>query len=293
MNNIQYTFLPEQSDIAEIPDAKCPDHLRIFETTKPHLYRTITEQFKEKYIAARDDIEIRKEIVENIGVSLHSYGFRFFTGKPEDKPARKMELNKILTMIDLRMTRLCNKKVPLPREVEENDENEDENDGEIGPFTADGQPTSKCIVSGQGGKKRKANVFLQQQLQSKLNTYRTFSFAHEKTMIHIQIRNNVHDAGYFFVSRDKQSGLWSRDKYKEASEKIRNAFRHLLNPRQRIKEEEDDDAIGPLTEDGRPTSKSILPGTHNRKANAFVRACVMTRMQEYEHAQTTEQQCEI
>ena len=119
-----------------------------------------------------------------------------------------------------------------------------------------------------------------------------FSFAHEKTMIHIEIRNNVRDAGYFFVSRDKQSGLWSQDKDKEASGKIRNAFRHLLNPRQRIKEEEEDDAIGPLTEDGRPTSKSILPGTHNRKANAFFRACIMTRMQEYE-AQTTEQQREI
>ena len=80
-----------------------------------------------------------------------------------------MEVNKILTMIDLRMKRLCNKKVPSPREVEENDDNEDDNDAEIGSFTADGQPTSKCIVSGQGGKKRKANVFLQQQLQSNLD----------------------------------------------------------------------------------------------------------------------------
>ena len=293
MNNIHDTLLPEQSDIAEIPEKKCPEHLRIFETTKPHLYRTITEQFKNKYIAARDDIEIRKEIVENIGVSLHSYGFRFFAGKPEDKPARKMELNKTLTMIDLRMKRLCNKKEPWPREVEENDENEDDNDDEIGPFTAGGEPTSKCIVSGQGGKKRKANVFLQQQLQSNLDTYRMFSFAHEKTKIHIEIRNNVHDAGYFFVSRDKQTGLWSKDKDKEASEKIRNAFRHILNPRQRIKEEEDHDAIGPLTEDGKPTSKAILPGTHNRKANAFYRACLMTRMQEYEQAQTTEQQRDI
>ena len=160
MNNISDAFLPEPSDIAEIPDTKCPDNLRIFETTKPNLYRTITEQFKEQYIAARDDVDLRKEIVEKIGVSLHSYGFRFFAGKPAEKPPRKMELKKILTMIELRMKRICNAKVPPRRETEHND---DDNDDDIGPFPGDGKPTSKCILAGQRGKKRKANLFFQQR----------------------------------------------------------------------------------------------------------------------------------
>ena len=292
MNNIQHMLLPDQSNVSEITDAKCPYHLKIFERTKPSVYRKITEQFKDRYIEA-GDVDRRKEIVEKIGVSLHSYGFRFFAGKPGDKPERRMELNKILTIIELRMKRLMNnKKVPLSRDVEQNEENEDENDDEIVPFTADGQPTSKCILSGQRGKKRKANLFLQQQLQTKMENYKGTSYAHEKTKIIIEIRNNVRDGGYFFVKQDKH-GVWSQDSDKEVSQKLRQAFNYLLISRPRFKVDEDDNEIGPLRDDGQPTSKSILPGTHNRKANVFFRACLMERMKEYEEAETVEKQCEI
>ena len=296
MNDIQEALLPEKSDIAEIPDAitdeKCPENLMIFENTKPPLYRTITEKFKDEYVAVRDDSDLRKEVVEKIGVSLHSYGFRFFAGMPGDKPAKRMELNKILTMIDWRMKRVCKTKEITERDKEKNDGNEDNNDDVKGPFTENGQPSDKCIIAGQRGKKRTANLFFQEQLHDNVDTYSDLVLAHEKIKIRIDIRNKVRDRGYFFVTQDK-TGVWKQDTDKEVNEKIRQAFRHLCNPRKRIKVEEDDDAIAPLTDDGRPTSKAIIPGGHTRKGNAYFRSCLMDQLQAYKEAKSAQELCEI
>ena len=138
----------------------------------------MTEQFRNEFLSASNDSNLQKEVVEEIAANLYHHGFRFFHGKPDENPARKMALKSILpNMIELRMRRVCKSGEPM---VEENDEEVDgDNVNVVGPITGDGKPTLKCILPGQGHRKRPGNIFFSKTLADNLRRYENATFAHE------------------------------------------------------------------------------------------------------------------